>query len=254
MTAQNKNFSSYQSVRFITPMLLICAIYCLSLLSTSCSSQGNPISMIPLCPISYKPLDISKSKLYSDKIEVKPGFNPPANDYAYSGSELFYYDKTQDIKIHLIDTLTSEGKNKVSVLCVGGTGLKKGMNPLSFDLQFVSDLLIEANGKSQIRNRAYHIDIRERVGEAPLLISADREDIVYVNGSPVDTFLNYDSSTQFFLQNARAPKKFDLHAELTSTLRDSKSNKVADLEIRTIVHMREVTAEERSELDKKITF
>ncbi|MCB0350438.1 MAG: hypothetical protein KDD38_04590 [Bdellovibrionales bacterium] len=218
------------------------SIICGSLLTIAagCSNGGPSISKNAICPGKYDPLAVDDNKKYGEKLSVKPGepFSPPASEYNYKGSEIYYYDTDKDIKVHLSQTTLPNGEEKTSIVCVGGTGITRSMEPLTFSVTLVSDILANENSQMKVKHRIFSFDYRNRLQGAPLQYSVENVDADFVDGTPQNSYQGeYNEIQQTFATVTGAKPTYQLVAHLAKTVRDDKSNKDSNVIVRTLVSL-----------------
>ena len=204
-----------------------------------CTSGGYGISnKNAYCTHNYNPLKIEGDNAYKGKLQVKPGepFSPQTGTYAYKKSEVYYYDATNDIKIHVMESVDGSGSKNKSIVCAGGKGISPEMQSVNFSIPVVSDIKVIDAGHIKIKTRLYHIDAPSRKNQGWLEYDITEQEIDYVDGSPQNIYNDYPAIDQFyFLTLKSSPTAYQLIAHLNDTMKDQKSGKDVNISIRSSV-------------------
>lgn len=226
--------------------LCIIAITLITVL-VGCTSGGQSFEKNGFCNQKYSPLTLEADANY-DKTTLKPGepFLPSteAQEYAYAGMDFFYFDKANNIKLHLQEVVqdgvaNQPSESKLSINCAGGKGIGFGMEPATYTLTFVSDLKTSTDGILLIKTRTVYFDLRPReTGMAWLIKSVTAEDESFKVGAPQDFFADFQEAAQYFLKPKALPQEYFLLSHLKNAIRDQKSGRDGELIVRTRVHMK----------------
>lgn len=234
--------------KYITTGLIITLLFAL----VACSSGGNGVRKAARCPAAstYDPLAVN-NKAFSGKLELKPGqpLGIPSGDYAYNGSQVYYLNPELDIQLHLKHDKDRKGKMNVTVVCVGGRGITRDMDKLVLNIPIVSDVLINQEGNSQIRTRAYEFTIDFSNEKEPVKYEVTDGDTQYVEGAPFDPYLEYNDLNQYFMTLNGATPARQLVSHMSLPAFNKKLGKLDKLIIRSATDIRKVTEEERNKID-----
>lgn len=182
---------------------------------SACSSGDSGPTKITKCGKKWKLLAIDrKAQEKTDMSTTEPKL--PAGRYDAGQTSLFYWDKEADIRMQFSSGIDSKtGEMKMSVECLGGTGVDTKMEPLKIAVPFVSTMLVDANGKTILSTRTMIVELGHVPGK-PLLRMTSAETSKDVNGSIKDTYQGYPNTAHFLykLNEKSYETRTQLHTEL----------------------------------------
>jgi hypothetical protein len=225
-----------------------------------CTSSSPGGTRNDFCGSRYQnPLVLDpKNVVSSTELVSGTAFAPPKGDYGYQGGSIFINDKYNDVRIELIENFDKFGNPGVYTQCAGGRGLMPNMNPLHFEVPFISDIL--SDGKIvQTRTRLLTVDIG-----APKDMDHDfyiRPKVTYPEfpnvpiyrpGDPTITYDKYADHKQFFM-NISIPNN-PLNFALASYLNRPADNEIDGkngVNVRVLIYYKTLSPDERTAVDKR---
>jgi hypothetical protein len=202
--------------------------------SASCGQSRSALKKADYCPTKYKAIALSSKNFKETKV-IKKGEEPALapGKYEYVSSEFYYFDKARDIRIHFTHSRSSAGQESKDVKCIGGKGIKTGMQPLEFQLPFISSIISKTNGKGMISEGLATLSIKPNSNLPWLSYEVKDKSDEKKEGSMKDRYPEYESEQIF-----AALKKNNLY-EYRAQLKDSSDNKsdlsLSEVDVRVLV-------------------
>lgn len=132
-------------------------------------NKGDGLRRAKYCKKSYENFNFTPtgSKKSSD-LKKGEGLTLEVGNYVSNGVDIYYNNIARDIRMHIIARKSTDGQTSFDLLCAGGLGISRNMEPVTVSLPVVSKLIVSANGKTLIEPGNLLVDVRDR-GASPWL-------------------------------------------------------------------------------------
>lgn len=180
---------------------------------SACSSGNNGPAKVSKCTSKWKQLPTDRKAVEKTDLTAAGSVNLPAGRYDATSTGLYYSNKALNIKMQFsakIDPDTNQVKFDIECL----SGVNRNLKPMSIVIPFVSNMVVDANGKTILSTRTMTLEIG-RVEGLGLLRTRSDEVSSNVQGSLKDTYAGYPEkkSTLFKLNEKAYETRTQLRSE-----------------------------------------